>query len=150
MIAFCMSRRADVTRHSANVQGRKMKMLLIHEFLYFTSISLRNWIATYKEYTLWDTEKLEFKSSPKFVVFSYDLPFVYCNPLLLEYWSNTGGPVSFSHFALRFNDKALVKLHRCFHKGNEASTSCCTVRWETGVFVMLRKSNGVKSNDQGS
>ena len=52
-----------------------MKMLLIHEFLYFTSISLRNWIATYKEYTLWDTEKLEFKSSPKFVVFSYDLPF---------------------------------------------------------------------------
>ena len=53
MIAFRMSRRADVTRHSENVQGRKMKMLLIHEFLYFTSISLRNLIATYKEYTLW-------------------------------------------------------------------------------------------------
>ena len=48
-IAFRRSRRANVARHSANVQGRKMKMLLIHEFLYFISISLRNWIATYKE-----------------------------------------------------------------------------------------------------
>ena len=38
-----MSRRADVARHSANVQSRKIKMLLIHVFLDFTSISLWYW-----------------------------------------------------------------------------------------------------------
>ena len=59
MIAFRMSRRADMARHSANVRSRKMKILLIHEFfiLYFDFLVKLN--SYLKRIDPCDAEKLE-------------------------------------------------------------------------------------------